>query len=370
MADINGDGLPEALETSGVYDVHGVDINGREATGWPKFTNGWTVQTPAVGDVDGDGLLEVIATTREGNLFVWRTSGDECGFIPWRRWHHDEWGSGNYHTDARPPAALRPEDVTPTAQGPLMLRLDLARVPGDGLFCGTAAFEVRVAETPITDEASFAAAAAVHVSESPVGRRAPGTIVVTDSLLVGRTLYIGLIARDAAGNRSPLVPLGPVTFNQEEPPSATPTATVELTSTPTVTRTPIPTDTAPASPTNTAPPTATGTASPTPTSPGTATSTVAPATPTVTGQPRTATATAPATATATASAVSTSTQNPTPVATNTSPPAPTATRPHPSDSGCSVVSPAEVGGAWWLLLAPGIVLVLRRRTGGCRSAAP
>ena len=29
----------------------------------------------SVGDLDGDGKLEVAATTREGNVFIWRTEG-------------------------------------------------------------------------------------------------------------------------------------------------------------------------------------------------------------------------------------------------------------------------------------------------------
>jgi hypothetical protein len=411
LADIDGDGLPEALQGSGVYDLHAVDIEGREAAGWPKFTNGWVVQSPAVADVDGDGMLEVVATTREGNLFVWNTGGDECGFIPWRRWHHDEWGTGNYHTDARPPASLRAADVTATAQGPVQLRLDLARVPGNGLFCGTAAFEVRVAETPIVDAASFAEASSVHITNTPVGRRGPGSILVTDTSLVGRTLYIGIVATDAAGNRSALVSVGPVQFPPEEPPSATPTSTQPSTVTPvdtrtatattdhpTATETPIrptatvtatataehlPTDTATATrtpATNTATATLTSTTRSSGTATATASSTpLASETTTVTPPPTNtesasvtpttgASVTATHTAIATATATQTNAPSATPVATNTNAPTTTATRRHPVDNGCSVVSPSTAGDAWWLLLAPVFGVFIRNR--GRRCSAP
>jgi hypothetical protein len=46
VADISGDGRPEALQGSGVYDLHAFDLDGIEPPGWPKFTNGWMVGTP------------------------------------------------------------------------------------------------------------------------------------------------------------------------------------------------------------------------------------------------------------------------------------------------------------------------------------
>ena len=316
VADIDGDGLPEALEASGLYDLHAVDINGKEPAGWPKFTNGWMVQSPAVGDVDGDGRLEVVASTREGRLFVWKTGGDECGFIPWRRVHHDEWGTGNYETDARPPASLRPGDVAAVPLNASSLLINLAHVPGNDLFCGTAGFDARVSEAPITDEATFAAAERISANLEPNGgqeggRRGRGSLLAIEPTFAGRTLYIGLVARDGAGNRSTLVTAGPVTF-PEAVPTSTPTA----------------------SPTNTAP-----TATVTPSATRTATATASPTVPTPT-------------ATLSASPTATATQ-PNPTA--------TATKPHPSDNGCTVVPPADAGFAWPLLLVPAIVWRMRRR---------
>ena len=354
LADIDGDGLPEALEGSGISDFHAVDINGVEAVGWPKFTSGWMVQSPSVGDIDGDGLLEVVASTREGRLFAWNTTGDECGFVPWRRWHHDEWGSGNYHTDARPPASLKPADVTARAMGPVMLRLDLARVPGDGLFCGTAAFDVRVSDVPIVDDASFAAATALGQIDAPVGRRGPGTVTATDTRLVGQTLYVGLVVRDGAGNRSELVSVGPVTFPGEEPPSPTPTGTAQPTATATVQSTPTKTGS-----TMVPTPTRTAEATPTRTAEGTPTSTTARSA-TVTATP----SAAPPTATATVAPTLTATIALTPplTATRTVPVTSTPTGAKSVDSGCAVVPVDSAGTGWWLLLLPLLVLTVRKRS--------
>ena len=79
IADVNGDGLPEVLQSSAMYDLRAYGLGGSVAPGWPKFTGGWSVTTPAVGDFYGDGGLELAMPTREGNLFMWRTQGQACG---------------------------------------------------------------------------------------------------------------------------------------------------------------------------------------------------------------------------------------------------------------------------------------------------
>ncbi len=211
VADISGDGMPEAIEGSGVYDFHAFDINGNEPVGWPKFTNGWMVGTSAVGDIDGDGLLEVAAVTREGNLFVWNTLGDECGPILWRRYHHDEWGTGNYHSDTRPPASLRAEDVQVT-RGEASVAMDLARVPGDDLHCGEAVIEVRFSDTPIETMSDFDQAELADLDSVPESGRQAGSIVARSDKFANQLVHLALASRDEAGNRSEVTSLGSVDF--------------------------------------------------------------------------------------------------------------------------------------------------------------
>ncbi|HJP66153.1 MAG TPA: hypothetical protein VKA30_07610, partial [Actinomycetota bacterium] len=80
---------------------------GTQAPAFPKFHTGWAVYAPSVGDLDGDGKVEVVTVTREGYLFAWRTPGLAVGNGEWWRAGHDEWNTGNYGTDTRPPGALR-----------------------------------------------------------------------------------------------------------------------------------------------------------------------------------------------------------------------------------------------------------------------
>jgi hypothetical protein len=100
IADIDGDGLPEIIAGSGGYFLHAFNHLGLEPRGWPKFTGHWLAASPAVGDIDGDGLLEVVISTREGHLFVWDTSGPtHLGgrlSVQWQKFHHDQWNTGNF----------------------------------------------------------------------------------------------------------------------------------------------------------------------------------------------------------------------------------------------------------------------------------
>jgi len=98
IADLNDDDYPEVIAGSGGYFLHAYDGCGREPEGWPKFTGQWMTATPAVGDMDGDGTLEVAIGTRSGWLHVWHTKGKADGMIQWESFHHDNRNTGNYDT--------------------------------------------------------------------------------------------------------------------------------------------------------------------------------------------------------------------------------------------------------------------------------
>jgi hypothetical protein len=96
IADVDADGGAEVIAgTSGLL-LHAFKEDGSEAKGWPKQTGGWLFAGPAVGDVDGDKKLEVVAITREGYLFVWDTPTPASGLVEWGSFRHDARNSGRY----------------------------------------------------------------------------------------------------------------------------------------------------------------------------------------------------------------------------------------------------------------------------------
>jgi hypothetical protein len=106
LADVTGDGEAEVLQSSAMYDLQAYDSLGQAADGFPKFTGGWSVMTPSVGDLDGDGVLDLALATREGNLFVWETAGEACQTVEWPKYQHDLRNTGDYRTDARRPGVV------------------------------------------------------------------------------------------------------------------------------------------------------------------------------------------------------------------------------------------------------------------------
>lgn len=97
IADLDGDGAPESIAGTGTYTVSAYDADGNSVAGWPKLTGGWSVGTPAVGDWDGDGSLEVAQPRRDGVLFVW-TTGAGTATEDAVRW--SQWGCDSHHSGA------------------------------------------------------------------------------------------------------------------------------------------------------------------------------------------------------------------------------------------------------------------------------
>ncbi len=132
IADVTGDGKAEIIDAGDSSALHAYTEGGSQAEGFPKFTTGWALWSPSAGDIDGDGLTELVMLTREGYLSVWNTRGKAAANTEW--WHnqHDEWNSGLYGTDTRPPGVVR--DISYDAAN----RELSFRAPGDDWYQGKA----------------------------------------------------------------------------------------------------------------------------------------------------------------------------------------------------------------------------------------
>jgi hypothetical protein len=194
IADIGGGPGREVIQGSGLYLLHAFGPLGTEAPGFPKFTGGWITTTAPVGDIDNDGQLEIATWTREGNMFVYDTTGPACGGNnEWWGFRHDEHNSGYYGNDTRPPSAIL--DLT-HSNGALRWS-----APGEDHRCGQATrYEIRRSTSPITRE-NFDQATLLAGAPTPAAVGTQQTFAVTVGL---ESQFYAVQTFDDAGNPGPI----------------------------------------------------------------------------------------------------------------------------------------------------------------------
>jgi hypothetical protein len=200
IARVTGTGVErQVLVGTGMYQLHAYGPGGVELGDWPKFTGGWNQTTPAIGDADGDGDLDVTGYTREGWSFLWDTGSDACGSESspanneWWTYHHDEFNSANYGIDARPPGAA--EGLEAQRDGSTVTLS--FKAPGDDWMCGQAEkLRVLVAKAPIQHPGD-----ATQIREADVTAAAGDDVAlaIDDVELKGAT-HLAVLFRDDAGN--------------------------------------------------------------------------------------------------------------------------------------------------------------------------
>ncbi len=171
------------------FGSNGLPISGA----WPKLTGDWTIATPTLGsfgtlDSSRSARKVVVSITRSGTLSVYSTPAPACSPSSSPRFHHDDWNSGDYLTDAVDPGV------------PLGVRLR-GRVlsflaPGHDLMCGTAsAYQLVTSNRPITPS-NFASARTLR------GAPAPAAAGTRQSFTLARAAerYVAIRAIDSDGN--------------------------------------------------------------------------------------------------------------------------------------------------------------------------
>lgn len=136
LGDIDGDGwLDIVVGTGGYYgrgrQVHAWDHNGNYLSGWPKSTGDYCSSSPALGDIDGDGELEVVIGCNDGKIYAWNADGSQ----KFATQVHNSGGSSQWGISTSPILADVDGDGTPEIL--FSYAWDVGVLEGNGTQTGT-----------------------------------------------------------------------------------------------------------------------------------------------------------------------------------------------------------------------------------------
>jgi subtilisin family serine protease len=132
VADINGDGQMEIIWSSWERKIYALQVNGQHLPGWPKEIHMVGVDTPAIGDLDGDGRLNMVVP---GVLYLFAydlPSPAGYGQVQWSTYQHNPARTGRYEVEEppQPPPTQTPPPQEPIATQPPPLDPTPAPTPG------------------------------------------------------------------------------------------------------------------------------------------------------------------------------------------------------------------------------------------------
>jgi hypothetical protein len=107
IANVSNDNQEDIIEAGDSGALEAYLPSGQPVSGFPKFTGGWSIGAPAIGDLFSNGSVQIVLGTREGYLFAFNTSGLASLNNQWWRSYGDEYNNDRYGTQSRPPGAIR-----------------------------------------------------------------------------------------------------------------------------------------------------------------------------------------------------------------------------------------------------------------------
>jgi hypothetical protein len=116
VGDIDGDGHVEIIAGSYHKKLYAWHTDATSVTGWPKIIGDAVDSTAALGDIDQDGLVEVAVAGDDGKVYVWDTDSPyDPAAMEWPMFQYDLNHTGCYPrnlSDNQPPAAPGIEGIT------------------------------------------------------------------------------------------------------------------------------------------------------------------------------------------------------------------------------------------------------------------
>ncbi len=99
IVDITDDGLQEICFVDDGGKLNAVRGNGMVVPGYPKQMISGSISGVAAGDIDGDGLYELVTSTWDGYVYAWETEGTVLpGRADWPMRGIDPWNTGVFAT--------------------------------------------------------------------------------------------------------------------------------------------------------------------------------------------------------------------------------------------------------------------------------
>ncbi len=98
LADIDRNGVLDVIVGSCDNKTYAFNGNGSLLSGWPVNTGGEIYSSPALGDIDKDRSLEMIIGSDDFNLYAWDMGIDTYNpyLLVWPMFHHDRYHTGLY----------------------------------------------------------------------------------------------------------------------------------------------------------------------------------------------------------------------------------------------------------------------------------
>ncbi|NUM43488.1 MAG: lamin tail domain-containing protein [Anaerolineales bacterium] len=85
VGDLTGDGIPEIVAGSTDGRVYAWQLDGSFVSSfWPRATHDWVYASPVIVDLNGDGYRDVLVASGDGRLYAWTGNGFELPGFPIR----------------------------------------------------------------------------------------------------------------------------------------------------------------------------------------------------------------------------------------------------------------------------------------------